>query len=43
MAWLEDMVPWQYTDLLKKIRTTLTFPLLTGEDIYLKEGFETLL
>jgi L-alanine-DL-glutamate epimerase-like enolase superfamily enzyme len=39
MAWLEDMIPWQYTDLLKEIREHIDVPLLTGEDIYLKEGF----
>jgi L-alanine-DL-glutamate epimerase-like enolase superfamily enzyme len=42
MAWLEDMVPWQYTDLLKEIKQSIDIPLLTGEDIYLKEPFETL-
>jgi L-alanine-DL-glutamate epimerase-like enolase superfamily enzyme len=39
LAWLEDMVPWQYTDLLKKISDAVDIPILTGEDIYLKEGF----
>ena len=38
-AWLEDMVPWQRTDLLKEIKEHIDVPLLTGEDIYLKEGF----
>ena len=38
MAWLEDMIPWQYTDLLKKITDAVDIPILTGEDIYLKEG-----
>ncbi len=42
MAWLEDMIPWQYTDLLKKITDAVDIPVLTGEDIYLKEGFATL-
>jgi L-alanine-DL-glutamate epimerase-like enolase superfamily enzyme len=42
MAWLEDMVPWQYTDLLKEISRSVDIPILTGEDIYLKESFETL-
>ena len=42
MAWLEDMVPWQYPDLLKEIKSNIAIPLLTGEDIYLKEGFEAL-
>jgi L-alanine-DL-glutamate epimerase-like enolase superfamily enzyme len=39
VAWLEDMVPWFRTDLLKQIKDAIAVPLLTGEDIYLKEGF----
>src|SRR5947209_15548064 len=39
MAWLEDMIPWQYTDLLKKISDAVDIPILTGEDIYLKDSF----
>jgi len=39
MSWLEDMVPWQYTDLLKEISSAVDVPILTGEDIYLKEPF----
>lgn len=39
MAWLEDMIPWQYSDLLKKITDAVDIPILTGEDIYLKEDF----
>ena len=39
MAWLEDMIPWQYSDLLKKITDSVDIPILTGEDIYLKEDF----
>jgi L-alanine-DL-glutamate epimerase-like enolase superfamily enzyme len=42
LAWLEDMIPWQYTDLLKKITDAVDIPILTGEDIYLKEPFEEL-
>jgi L-alanine-DL-glutamate epimerase-like enolase superfamily enzyme len=42
LAWLEDMIPWQYTDLLKQIADAVDIPILTGEDIYLKEGFLTL-
>jgi L-alanine-DL-glutamate epimerase-like enolase superfamily enzyme len=38
-AWLEDMVPWQRTELLKEIHEHIDVPLLTGEDIFLKEGF----
>jgi len=39
MAWLEDMIPWQCTDLWKKITDAIDVPTLTGEDIYLKEHF----
>jgi L-alanine-DL-glutamate epimerase-like enolase superfamily enzyme len=39
MAWLEDMIPWQYADLMKKITDSVDIPILTGEDIYLKEDF----
>jgi L-alanine-DL-glutamate epimerase-like enolase superfamily enzyme len=43
MAWLEDLVPWQYTDLLKQITQAIDIPTLTGEDIYLKEEFMKLI
>jgi L-alanine-DL-glutamate epimerase-like enolase superfamily enzyme len=39
MAWLEDMVPWEYPELVKEIKQAVNIPLCTGEDIYLKEGF----
>jgi L-alanine-DL-glutamate epimerase-like enolase superfamily enzyme len=39
MAWLEDMVPWQYTQMWKQITEAIDVPTLTGEDIYLKEEF----
>ncbi len=39
LAWLEDMVPWQRADLLKQIADAVDTPILTGEDIYLKEDF----
>ncbi len=42
LAWLEDMIPWQYTDLWKKITDAVDIPTLTGEDIYLKEPFAEL-
>jgi len=42
MAWLEDMIPWQYTDLWKNITDSIDVPTLTGEDIYLKEPFAEL-
>lgn len=42
LAWLEDLIPWQHTDLWKRITESIQLPTCTGEDIYLKEGFETL-
>ncbi len=42
LSWIEDVIPWQYTDLLKQIAVESPTPILTGEDIYLKEGFEVL-
>ena len=39
LAWMEDILPWQYGELLKQIRDSTTVPVLTGEDIYLKEDF----
>jgi len=39
LAWLEDMIPWQHTTLLKQISDAVDIPILTGEDIYLKEPF----
>jgi L-alanine-DL-glutamate epimerase-like enolase superfamily enzyme len=39
LAWLEDMIPWKYTDMLKEITQSTTVPIITGEDIYLKEEF----
>ena len=39
LAWLEDMVPWQYTDQWRQITEAINTPTLTGEDIYLKEEF----
>jgi len=42
LAWYEDMVPWEYADAYAKLRNACTTPILTGEDIYLKEGFISL-
>jgi L-alanine-DL-glutamate epimerase-like enolase superfamily enzyme len=39
LAWLEDMIPWQHTELWKQITDAVDTPTLTGEDIYLKEPF----
>ncbi len=42
IAWMEDMVPWQFTDMLREIKESIDIPLCTGEDIYLKEDFKKL-
>jgi L-alanine-DL-glutamate epimerase-like enolase superfamily enzyme len=39
LAWLEDLIPWEYTDDYVRLRNSCRTPILTGEDIYLKEGF----
>jgi L-alanine-DL-glutamate epimerase-like enolase superfamily enzyme len=39
LAWLEDMIPWWWTDAWKEITQSVNIPTLTGEDIYLKEPF----
>jgi len=39
LSWMEDVIPWQYTELLQRITLESPTPILTGEDIYLKEGF----
>ena len=39
LAWLEDMIPWKYTEMWKEIKSSINTPTLTGEDIYLKEEF----
>ena len=36
---MEDLIPWQYTDLWQRITEASPTPTLTGEDIYLKEDF----
>jgi L-alanine-DL-glutamate epimerase-like enolase superfamily enzyme len=43
LAWLEDMVPWQFTEQWVQMERSLKTPVCTGEDIYLKEGFLPLL
>ncbi len=42
LEWIEDVIPWFYTDLLKKITRESPTPTLTGEDIYRIEDFEKL-
>jgi L-alanine-DL-glutamate epimerase-like enolase superfamily enzyme len=43
LAWMEDMVPWQMPELMKQIKDAVDIPILTGEDIYLKEDFAKLI
>jgi L-alanine-DL-glutamate epimerase-like enolase superfamily enzyme len=43
LAWVEDMVPWQFTDQYVRLSRAIDIPVCTGEDIYLKEGFKPLL
>jgi L-alanine-DL-glutamate epimerase-like enolase superfamily enzyme len=43
LAWLEDMVPWQYTEQHKTITDALETPTTTGEDIYLLQDFKPLI
>jgi L-alanine-DL-glutamate epimerase-like enolase superfamily enzyme len=42
LAWLEDMIPWQYTDQWRQLTTSIATPTCTGEDIYLEENFRPL-
>lgn len=42
LSWLEDVIPWTFTDLLRRISDESPIPILTGEDIYLKEPFKVL-
>jgi len=42
LAWYEDMIPWQFTDQWKQLKNSVETPVCTGEDIYLKKGFEPL-
>jgi L-alanine-DL-glutamate epimerase-like enolase superfamily enzyme len=39
LAWLEDLIPWKFTEQWKQITNAIETPTLTGEDIYLKEEF----
>lgn len=43
LAWMEDMIPWQYTKQYAQLASSVTTPICTGEDIYLKENFKPLL
>lgn len=43
IAWIEDMIPWIYTDQYVRLHNSVCVPIATGEDIYLKENFEPLI
>ena len=43
LAWLEDMVPWFYTEQWRTVSDALETPTCTGEDIYLLNGFKALI
>jgi L-alanine-DL-glutamate epimerase-like enolase superfamily enzyme len=43
LAWMEDLIPWEYTDQYKMLKDSTTTPILTGEDIYLLDGFKPLI
>jgi L-alanine-DL-glutamate epimerase-like enolase superfamily enzyme len=43
LAWLEDIVSWEYTSQWKTISDALETPTLTGEDIYLLKYFKPLI
>ncbi|MFC2124624.1 mandelate racemase/muconate lactonizing enzyme family protein [Bacteroidota bacterium] len=38
LAYIEDIIPWQYTDQLRELTLSTTTPIQTGEDIYCLEG-----
>jgi L-alanine-DL-glutamate epimerase-like enolase superfamily enzyme len=39
LAWLEDLIPWRFTEHWRQISLAIETPTTTGEDIYLKEEF----
>ena len=43
LAWMEDIVSWEYTDQWKRITDAIETPTLTGEDIYLLKNFKPLI
>ena len=43
LACMEDVIPWFYTEDWKKLSDALETPMMTGEDIYLLEGFKPLI
>jgi L-alanine-DL-glutamate epimerase-like enolase superfamily enzyme len=43
LAWLEDVVPWDYPEQWKMITDALETPTNTGEDVYLLKDFKPLI
>ncbi|PSR56421.1 mandelate racemase/muconate lactonizing enzyme family protein [Adhaeribacter arboris] len=43
LAWLEDIISWEYTDQWKTISDAIETPTLTGEDIFLLKYFKPLI
>jgi L-alanine-DL-glutamate epimerase-like enolase superfamily enzyme len=43
LAWMEDIISWEYTDQWKTITEALETPTTTGEDIYLLQNFKPLI
>jgi L-alanine-DL-glutamate epimerase-like enolase superfamily enzyme len=43
IAWMEDMIPWQYTQQYVRLAGSTCIPVATGEDIYLLENFQPLI
>lgn len=43
LAWMEDLIPWHYTDQWKEITEKVNVPTMTGEDIYGLEAFKPLI
>ncbi len=43
IAWMEDMVPWQWTGQYVRLANSTCIPVATGEDIYLSKNFEPLI
>ncbi|QGN34593.1 mandelate racemase/muconate lactonizing enzyme family protein [Microlunatus sp. Gsoil 973] len=43
LAWIEDLIPWQFTDQWRQLTEAVAVPTCTGEDIYLAENFKPLL
>jgi len=43
LAWMEDVLPWFYTDQLRTLTEATTTPIITGEDCYLLNDFKPLI